>query len=236
MKAFPNYKFNTVHIGNLYEFEKHIFGIRSGEALLTPNEFFSIHSNKFLDLLSGFFYLCWIPVPLLFAAYLFLKKKEQFFRFSLTFLLANFIGFIGYYLYPAAPPWYIHKFGTHFYPLTPGNAAGLERFDSITGLHIFKGLYAKSSNVFAAVPSLHSAYPVLVLYYGLTNRLGWINIIFTIIMVGIWFSAVYNNHHYIVDVLLGIGCAIAAIISFNWFVKNTTWADYQLKKLVKAVE
>lgn len=236
MKAFPNYKFNTVHIRDLYEFEKHTFGIKSGKLLLTSNEFFSLHSTQFLDLLSGFFYLCWIPVPLLFAVYLFIRDKEQFFRFSITFFLVNILGFIGYYLYPAAPPWYIHKFGATFHPFTPGDAAGLVRFDSITGLNIFRGLYSKSSNVFAAMPSLHAAYPVIVLYYGLRNKLGPINIIFAIITIGIWFSAVYSNHHYVFDVLAGIACAIVGIIFFNWFVKNVKWADMRLTKLIRAVE
>ena len=36
--------------------------------------------------------------------------------------------------------------------------------DIIFDVNIFSGLYAKSSNVFAAMPSLHSAYPVIVLW------------------------------------------------------------------------
>ena len=150
--------------------------------------------------------------------------------------MANIIGFIGYYLYPAAPPWYIYKFGAAFHPLTPGDAAGLARFDSITGVNIFKALYSKSSNVFAAMPSLHAAYMLIVLYYGLTNKLGLINIIFVLITAGIWFSAVYSNHHYILDILAGIACAIVAIGFFNWFVKNVKWADRQIKIFIKTVE
>jgi hypothetical protein len=236
MKAFPNYKFNIVHIKDLYDFEKQIFGIKSGNVLLTPNEFWSLHSGKFLDVLSGLFYLCWIPVPLLFAIYLFLRNKKEFLKFSMTFFVVNIIGFIVYYLYPAAPPWYTYKFGTAFHPLTPGDPAGLTRFDSITGINIFRALYTKSSNVFAAMPSLHAAYMLIVLYYGLTNKLGLINIIFALITGGIWFSAVYNNHHYILDILAGIACAIVAIVFFNWFVKNVKWADRQLKIFLKNVE
>ena len=35
---------------------------------------------------------------------------------------------------------------------TPGNVAGLGRWDEMTGLHVFHGLYGKNANVFAAVP------------------------------------------------------------------------------------
>ena len=236
MKAFPNYKFSNVHIGGLYQFEKYLFGIKCGNTILTPNEFWIQNQKPFLDGLSGFFYLCWVPVPLLFAGYLFFKTREEFLKFALTFLWANILGFIVYYIYPAAPPWYMQHFGNVFYAHTPGSDAGLRRFDNMFQIKIFQSLYAQSSNVFAAMPSLHSAYPVIVLYYGLKNKLGKINIIFTLIMAGIWFSAVYNSHHYIVDVLAGIVCAVLAIISFNWIVKNEEWARAGLKKYIKVLE
>jgi len=127
----------------------------------------------------------------------------------------NLIGFVVYYLYPAAPPWYVELQGFAFIQDTPGNVAGLGRFDALTGTSIFSSMYAKSSNVFAAVPSLHSAYPVLLLYAGWKYRMGWLNLAFVAIAVGIWFAAVYSSHHYVVDVLLGIACAISGLWVFN---------------------
>src|SRR5438046_2009506 len=43
MKAFPNYKFNVVHIKDLYDLEKKIFGIKSATLGVTPNEYWIIH-------------------------------------------------------------------------------------------------------------------------------------------------------------------------------------------------
>lgn len=236
LKAFPNYQLNNVHIQDLYNFEKNLFGIHDGNTVLTPNEFLMQNQKPFLDALSGFFYLCWVPVPLLFAIYLFFKNREEFLKFSLTFFWVNILGFIVYYIFPAAPPWYVQLFGNRFHANTPGNAAGLQRFDNMFNVEIFQSLYAQSSNVFAAMPSLHAAYPVIVLYYGTRNKSGKFNIIFALIMVGIWFSAVYNNHHYVTDILAGLGCATVAIISFNWFAKNVTWANRGLKKYIKILE
>jgi membrane-associated phospholipid phosphatase len=34
-------------------------------------------------------------------------------------------------------------------------------------------------------------------------------------MIGIWFSAVYASHHYVLDVLMGIACAITGISLFQ---------------------
>jgi len=39
--------------------------------------------------------------------------------------------------------------------------------------------------------------------------------VFALVMCGIWFSAVYTNHHYILDVIAGILCAVAGIWLFS---------------------
>lgn len=215
MKAFPNYRFNTVHIESLYHAERYLFGIREGGQLLTPNEYWLRHTSVFLDAMSGFFYLCWVPVPLLFAGYLFYKNRGQFLQFSLCFFLVNMLGFVVYYIYPAAPPWYVQHYGFVFNAYTPGNTAGLQRFDDLFGVHVFQGLYAKSSNVFAAMPSLHASYLAIVVYYSLKNKMYLIASVSAVIMVGIWFAAVYSSHHYVLDVLAGILCAVAGIALFR---------------------
>ncbi len=216
MKAFPNYHYNTVHIESLYQAEKKLFGIWQDGRLLTPNEYWSLHRYTLLDIVAGIFYLCWVPVPLAFAGFLFFKDRRQFLYFSLSFLLVNLIGFAFYYIYPAAPPWYVQQYGFDFIQGTPGNTAGLGAFDRIFHVGIFKALYAKSSNVFAAMPSLHAAYPLIVLYYGIKNRLGAVNLLFVLVMAGIWFSAVYSSHHYVLDVLAGIACSVTGIFLFKW--------------------
>jgi len=234
MKAFPNYRYSQVHIQDLYDAEKHIFGIHLHGLVLTPNEFWKANSSAFLDVLTGLFYLMWIPVPLAFAVYLFFKKKVEFVHFSLVFVWVNLLGFVVYYLFPAAPPWYVQAHGFTFIPGTPGNTAGLARFDQFFNITLFKGIYSKGSNVFAAMPSLHSAYPVIVVYYALKNKLGSINIFFITVMVGIWFSAIYSSHHYSLDVLAGITCAILGIVSFRFLVKKTPlkrFVPYMVQKI-----
>ena len=220
MKAFPNYKFNSVHIADIYNFEKQLFGIHYKGSLLTPNEYWRVNGNTFIDVVAGIFYLCWIPVPLAFAAALFFRNKKQFLKFSLTFVLVNLLGFVVYYAFPAAPPWYVQYHGFVFHPLTQGNTAGLAKFDAYFNAGVFKSIYAKGSNVFAAMPSLHSSYPVIVLYYGIKNRLGRVNIFFAVVMLGIWFTAVYASHHYILDVLAGIICAAIGISLFNFILSR----------------
>jgi hypothetical protein len=236
MKAFPNYNYNTVHIADLYNFEKHLFGIKVNGVILTPNEYFNIKGTTFLDIVTGLFYLCWIPVPLSFAAYLFFKKRRQFLYFALTFLLVNLLGFVVYYLYPAAPPWYIQYHGFAFYPLTLGNTGGLEKFDAFFNINLFKSIYSKGSNVFAAMPSLHSAYPVIVVYYSIKNRLKIANVLFIIVMIGIWFTAVYASHHYILDVMAGIICATIGINLFNYLIAHVKFLQKFIDRYEAIIE
>jgi hypothetical protein len=235
MKAFPNYLYHTVSTGDLYNLEKKIFGIHYQGGLLTPNEYLKAHTKPYIDVVSGFFYLMWIPVPLFFAGFLFFKNKQEFLYFSFTFVLVNFIGFVIYYLYPAAPPWYIQMHGFTFIPHTLGNTGGLVRFDNYFNLPIFKSIYSKSSNVFAAMPSLHSSYPVIVLYYGLKNKLGIVNVFFMIVMIGIWSTAIYTSHHYVLDVIAGIFCACAGIYLFNFLAQRQPLERF-LRIYAKAID
>ncbi len=221
MRALPNYDVSTVHIKGPYDLEKALFGISVNNVILTPNEYFASHTSRFLDLLSGLFYINWVPVPIAFGVYLFIKDKYLFTKFALVFFFVNLVGFIIYYIYPAAPPWYVNLYGFNFHLGIPGNSAGLSRFDNMTGIPIFASIYSKNANVLAAMPSLHSSYPVIVLFYGIKKKLGWFNILFVVFMLGIWFSAVYTSQHYIIDVIAGATLALIVIFVFEKLSKKT---------------
>lgn len=221
MNIVHNYDVNPVDIRGLYEAEKSLFGITAATGeVLTPNEFFARHTSTLMDILGGFFYLCWVPVPIFFGLYLYFGRQVKIFlHFAIVFLLVNLIGFAGYYIHPAAPPWYVALYGFDFIEGTPGSVAGLEHFDEITGLGIFNGLYGRNSNVFAAVPSLHSAYTLVAFIYSMRAKCpAWIRVALAVITLGIWFTAVYTSHHYIIDVALGILCAITGYLLFEYLM------------------
>ena len=225
MRLYPNYMVNDIDVANLYHAEKSLFGIAASSSaelqavadhtqLMILGEYFKVHHCGFADFWAGIFYLCWVPVPIAFALYLYLTKQLKWFRrFSWAFLLVNVIGFIGYYIYPAAPPWYAMNYGFKAVLNTPGNVAGLGRWDEMTGLQVFHGLYGKNANVFAAVPSLHAAYMFLTTIYAVMSRKRWYTVVlFACICLGIWWTAVYSGHHYIIDVMLGILTTIVGVL------------------------
>lgn len=221
MRVMPNYEVNPVHIAEPYYIEKAWFGLNMPEGRVTLNEYFKTRHTPFWDITSGLFYLNWVPVPLLFAFWLLRNDKLLFLKFSYAFVFTNIVGFCIYYLYPAAPPWYVEQYGFELIHGTPGNAAGLLEFDRLLGITLFAGMYQKNANVFAAIPSLHSAYPVLCLLYGWRLKKRWLNALFVIFVAGIWFSAVYSRHHYLIDVLLGGAVAVVSYFAFEYLSEKT---------------
>ncbi len=237
MRLLPNYEVNPIDIRELYETEKKWFGIVTAAGTVTPNEFFALHHHAVADLWAGFFYLCWVPVPIGFSIYLYIRGDyKNYLRFSTAFLLINFVGFAGYYIHPAAPPWYVMQYG--FEPIlhTPGNVAGLGRFDQLTGIPVFQALYGKNSNVFAAVPSLHAAYMLVTTIYAIISKQHKTTIgIFAIICVGIWFTAIYSAHHYVIDVLLGILTCFVGIGILEFVLLKIPTVQQFMKQYVQLI-
>ena len=231
----PNYTVNPVHVEDIYNLEKTFFGINTEGARLTLNEYWRHNGNSFLDILTGFFYINWVPIPFGFAFFLFFKNHRRLaLDFAFGFFIINIIGFCIYYAYPAAPPWYVEQYGFKVLHNTGSSAAGLLNFDTIFDIKMFENLYQKNSNVFAAMPSMHSAFPLLCFLIGLSLKKRLVNIFFGIFALGIWFSAVYTRHHYVADVLAGITVACIGFYSYV-FLKEKTFLKTWFEKLVQIV-
>jgi hypothetical protein len=233
MRVYPNYLVNPIDTEGLYTLEKNLFGIVLEDYTVIPCEYFKVHHWAIADIFSGLFYLCWVPLPIVYGLYLyFTGRRSLCFRFTSAFLVVNLIGFVGYYIHPAAPPWYVMQYG-----FTPdlsigGNVAGFANFSELTGVGIFEMLYEKNSNVYAAIPSLHSAYVPVALYYSFRTKpsISWITVL-SVVTIGIWISAVYSGHHYIIDVILGIMCSVLGIIVFEYVLMRITIVKNGYKKI-----
>ncbi len=107
MRVYPNYQVNPIYVKGLYEAEKSLFGLSVDGAVLIPCEYFALNHCPVADFFAGIFYLCWVPVPIAFGLWLYLKgDRKVYLRFAMVFLLVNLIGFAGYYIHPAARPGY----------------------------------------------------------------------------------------------------------------------------------
>lgn len=229
MRAFPSYKFNRIRIRDLYNFEKMLFSVRVNDtAVLTVNEYFNLkeYAGKFRQqvfwqaalIVCGLFYINWLTIPLGYAVYLYMLDKKRYAVFSAEFIILNFVGFAIYYIYPAAPPWYVCLYGFEMRKDVRGNAANLAIIDDMLGIRIFQSIYSQNSNTFASMPSLHSAYPMLCLLSCIHRRSFHGCTFSCVCCVGIWIAAVYTGHHYIVDVIGGIVCAISVFVFIDILV------------------
>lgn len=149
--------------------------------------------------------------------------------FSYAFLLTNFIGFIIYYLYPAAPPWYYINYGDATDFTIPGSEGLLAHFDEIIGYPLFNSMYAKNANVFAAIPSLHAAYPVIGLLFALKYKHKLFVGFFSTLTFGIWFAAVYSQHHYVIDLILGLFCALGGFYLMKYLNHIKVYKTWRIK-------
>lgn len=232
-----------VHVKEPYEFDKRAFGIETATGRLTPNEWFQLHTHPVLDFICGIAYIIFVPVFVLCAAYFrfFLSRKGtarlrgwEIDRLSSqvmwAFFWVNILGWSTYYWYAASPPWYVALRGFGPADLTePANLAGCARFDALVGLPVFANWYGRSADVHGAIPSLHIAYPLQAVYYAF--KFGALRVTTTVFFLLMCFSAVYLNHHYILDILWGSTYAITVCWTLDklWSArlhKETTAALY----------
>lgn len=226
LRVFPNYLYNTVHIKDLYLTDKALFGVYEGAQKLSLNEFARLHTHPVLDVLSGLFYVSWVPVPIFFATYLFFYNKSLCLHFLYGFVLCTFISVFIYYLYPAAPPWYVADYGFDLLINTRTHPAGLLNFDQITGIPLFTSMYSNGPMPFAAMPSKHAAFPLLCYLYGRKLNSKWLNAAFFTCTAGIWLSAIYTSHHYVLDVLAGGAVALVSYLLFERVAKTKPVKDW----------
>src|SRR5262249_55209193 len=117
--------------------------------------------------------------------------------------------------FPVAPPWYVteHGLGPAVRGI-PGSPAAALRFDQLTGTHMIASLYARESDAFGAIPSLHAAYPLLVALMLREMGARRLTTLAWAYMALMCFAAVYLQHHYVIDVIAGIaygGVGYAAV-------------------------
>lgn len=233
MRFYSDYLRGPVHVSEPYLFDKRFFGIHTARAVLTPNEWLQLHTHPILDLVTGFAYLSFIAIYIGCCAYFrFWAARKGTSRISATelrrrvpamlwsFLVVNLLGYSTYFWYAAAPPWYVARYGLGPARMdTPSSQAGCVRFDQLLGTHFFTEMYGRAADVFGAIPSLHVAYPLVAAYFAF--RFGALRVFSVCFYLLMCFSAVYLNHHYVLDILWGSAYALLVSLVLDWI-----WARF----------
>jgi inositol phosphorylceramide synthase catalytic subunit len=203
----------TIHVTEPAAMDRLFFGISTAAGTLTPPEWLQLHTHPVLDLVCGTTYLGFIPAfagVALWFRWLALREgnaagarlAHEAESMTWAFFWLGLVSCTTYYLYPAAPPWYaeLYGWGPAVLDAAP-SAAGAARMDALLGVSVFSDFYARTPNVFGAIPSLHAAIPLLA--FGFACRVRRLRIATGLYALLMAFAAMYLNHHYAIDVLWG---------------------------------
>ncbi|MDQ3732856.1 MAG: phosphatase PAP2 family protein [Actinomycetota bacterium] len=153
------------------------------------------------------------------AAVLWLRNRRRWISFTAHVVGIALLGVTTYILVPAAPPWYAAAAGV-IPPIDRLSGLGWD----VVGLHTAGSLLDQGQakvNLVAALPSLHTAYAVLVLLF-FWPVLNWVwRVLLALYPLLMGLTLVYSGEHYVVDVLLGwvctgIVCAGVTLSSRGW--------------------
>jgi membrane-associated phospholipid phosphatase len=209
---------SRVHVCDLRAIDMKIASVTVDGARGTVHDWVQANPCKALDIVGAIPYGTFLYVAIGFAVFLYVKDYARMRLFGWAFLILNLAGFATYHLYPAAAPWYFHSYGcTVDLSARASEGPNLARVDTLLGFRYFQSFYGRAADVFGAVPSLHVSYPMLILLFG-WPVLRWPGRALAVLfLVSMCAAAVYLDHHWIVDVILGVAYTLAvyaAVVGF----------------------
>ena len=161
-------------------------------------------------------YMSHFIVPMAIAIVLWLSAYHLFRRYLWTLVVLTVVTLATYALFPAAPPWMAGLNG-YLPEVARVTSATLEA----TGIGTIRSAVARGeaySNAVAALPSLHSAVPMMVVLFSwrlVGRRLRLVLVAYVLAMT---FTLTYGGEHYVVDAFLGWLYAAGAVYGVAWWM------------------
>jgi hypothetical protein len=178
--------------------------VRLQEALFNPNNLHVWDYVAWLTYMSHFF------TSFIIAGMLWVRDHDRFRRFVPLFVGLTFAGYLTYVLYPAMPPWMVSSLGS----MDP-TARIIPIMWNHVGFHqaaaLFEGNSTFDNNV-AAVPSLHTAYPMLICLFFWRRAKPWMRVVLVTYVLAMATTLVYTGEHFVFDIVLGWTYAIVAFV------------------------
>jgi hypothetical protein len=157
-------------------------------------------------------YMTHFVVPFIVAGVLWKWVHERFRRFAWLLILLTFAALVTYALYPAVPPWMASQNG-----YLPQTAKIIDEMWTHIRMGNGSGLFSGTGHFadpIAAVPSLHAAYPLLLMlfFWKSAGRWRWLLALYPLAM---GLALVYTGEHFVIDVLLGWLYATVVFVAGN---------------------
>jgi len=135
------------------------------------------------------------------------RYRAAFHRHIRAFTILNFSAIVVYLLLPVAPPWWVTLNG-----MAQPTAELVSHSDVARAMHgvLIQAMIRSASQLFAAVPSLHGAYPILLLLLFPRKESRFVFAAVALYACAMWTATVVLNQHYLIDLFAGAFLAIAA--------------------------
>jgi hypothetical protein len=154
-------------------------------------------------------YMSHFVVPMALAVALWLTQYHLFRRYVWTLVTLTLLTLATYAAFPAAPPWMA---GLNGY--LPDVARVTSETLQATGIGTIRSAVARGeayANAVAAIPSLHSAVPMMVLLFSWPLVRPRTRVLLGGYIVAMTFTLTYGGEHYVVDAFIGWAYAAAAV-------------------------
>jgi len=156
------------------------------------------------DFFATWVYFAHYRAPLIVGLLWWFKSRSEYHRFAAALLTLCAVAFITYTVMPTIPPWLGDPRPIH--EITQETVRAL----NVPG-QLFSMYTHRDYNLYAAFPSLHAAFPVVLTYYGWL-RWRFLGAWLLVYACLVWMSIVYLGEHYIIDILGGLTFAILTIV------------------------
>ncbi|EDV19962.1 uncharacterized protein TRIADDRAFT_61536 [Trichoplax adhaerens] len=199
--------------------DKELFG-------LLPHKWISSIAHPLLDITAAVPYILHFILPIISSFYIYATAGEKRITVILKLIWCggwvNMFAFTIQFMYPTAPPWFVetHNSKNANVLLIAANEAALSRVDDLLGITTFHRIYSTATITFGAMPSLHVAWPVVILFIYPIKSFGCTLFYIT------WISwaALYSLHHYAVDI---IAAALIVCVVHSIFIRS--WCPFNLR-------
>jgi hypothetical protein len=166
-----------------------------------------------LDVANWTYFNCQFTITIGFLLWVYCRRNDSFAFLRNVILAADFIGVVGYIAFPTAPPRMLRGLGF------------VDTLDR-TGINHHSSAIASFSNPYAAMPSLHTAYALLIGTSGvLLARHLWSKALWSLYPGLVVFSIVATANHFILDAFAGtltLLLALLMVTSVMWLRRRSS--------------
>jgi membrane-associated phospholipid phosphatase len=136
-------------------------------------------------------------------AFIYLRRNDSFYFVRNMFMVAMLIALVGYSVFPTAPPRLMPEWGF------------TDAIQQATNVTIEHGVSGALLNAYAAVPSMHVAFALMIgLPMGRLVRHRLLRVLWRVYPLFIAFVVIATGNHYFTDVFLGaLTAGVAALLS-----------------------